>query len=497
MFKQLFLTVFIFLFQQKNYAQENIGLSDHHLFLKQVEVDLEESKHLTSLAYYPEAYDKIWNALIASDSLNNPKIKYKAYKNLSLLYSIFHQKNKAIAAVDSMFVYATELGYLEEAKEKANLYYTAALTYRMNNKYSLAKEYVAISEQILDSLQSPFDDKIYVLTEKAHVNTLTGNYDASEKILTQFLKQLSDKHDYMSIVYSMLGDLYSKKEDKEKALFFYDKSLKLISENNTRIGLKVDMLEKASKLNSELGNYKLAFEQMTNSKILGDSLFGSQSVRNKQLFEIKDSYRMSIIQNKRIQKEQELQLIKTQKEKLNAQLIFSIILVVLTITTSIFGIRLIRKKHLIEKKLERERAQVEVEIKKKELAVTALQLMEKDKLLEEIKKGLKEIKRDKDDTFVEQIKSTIKINATKTWEEFETRFVQVNSSFYESLGKKHSNLSRNELKLCALIKLNFSTKEMAQLLGVSADSVNKARYRLRKKLSLHRDDNLVTYINSI
>ena len=69
--------------------------------------------------------------------------------------------------------------------------------------------------------------------------------------------------------------------------------------------------------------------------------------------------------------------------------------------------------------------------------------------------------------------------------------------FYESLGKKHTNLSRNELKLCALIKLNFSTKEMSQLLGVSTDTVNKARYRLRKKLELQREDNLFTYISSI
>ena len=214
------------------------------------------------------------------------------------------------------------------------------------------------------------------------------------------------------------------------------------------------------------------------------------------LIEIKDSYRKSIIANNRIKKEQELKLVNAEKEKLNAQLLFSILLIVISIIASVIVIKLLRNKHQVEKRLAKERAKAEIEIKKKELAVTALQLIEKDKLLEEIKKGLDDVNKDGSNS-VEKIKSTIKVNSAKTWEEFETRFIQVNSSFYESLGNKHKNLSRNELKLCALVKLNFSTKEMAQLLGISADSVNKARYRLRKKLDLQRDENLVTYINSI
>ncbi|NIJ43919.1 DNA-binding CsgD family transcriptional regulator [Wenyingzhuangia heitensis] len=465
--------------------------------MKKIEIDLKYSKQLITIANYPEAYDKIWDALIASDSLKNPVIKYKAYQNLSLLYSIFYKNKKAISAIDSMFLYAYKSNVLKNINIKSDLYYTAALTYRMNENYSEAKRNLDISEHLLDSINSTFNRKIYVLTEKAHMYTLTNKYEESEKILTKILKEISEGHNYASIIYSMLGDLYVKKNESLKALTFYNKSLKIISKQHKRIGLQVSLLEKAAKINHQLENYKLAYQQVNESKVLGDSLFGSQSIQNKQLFEIKDSYRNTLVKNNKIKKEQELKLIKAEKEKLNLQLIFSVVLVVITILVSFFGIRLTRKKMVVEKKLLTERANAELEIKKKELAVTALQLIEKDKLLEEIKKGLEEIKRDKDDTFVEQIKSTINVNSAKTWEEFETRFIQVNNSFYESLGQKHTNLSRNELKLCALVKLNFSTKEMSQLLGVSADSVNKARYRLRKKLELKRDDNLVTYINSI
>ncbi|ARV15904.1 hypothetical protein [Polaribacter sp. SA4-12] len=459
--------------------------------------ELEKSKELTSIANYPEAYDTVWNVLITADSIQDSTIKYQAYQRLSVLYSIFNKKEEAISAIDSVFHYVKDLKEYQDLKIRSSIYYSAALTYRMNNKYVKAKEFLKISEQLLDSLQVSIPNKIYIYTEKAHLQTLTGNLIEAERLLNNISQQITPQHEYASIVYSMLGDLYLQKEDKNKAFFFFNKSLKNISEQKTRLGLRVGLLSKVSKINEQLGNYKLAYQQINESKILSDSLFGSKSDRNNRLFEIKDSYRKSIIENNKIKKEQELKLIKAQKEKLNLQLLFSIILIGFIILGAFLGVRLLRKKHAVEKKLAIERINSEIEIKKKELAVTALQLIEKDKVLAEIKKGLNDVKKHKDDDAVEKIKRTIKVSSLKTWKEFETRFIQVNSSFYESLGKKHSNLSRNELKLCALIKLNFSTKEMSQLLGVSTDTVNKARYRLRKKLELQREDNLFTYISSI
>ncbi len=462
---------------------------------KAIQQNLKVAKEYTSQANYPKAYDKLWEVLILSDSLQSNEAKYLAYKNLSQLYSIFYEKEKAFTAIDSMFVYANKAGVLKQAYTKSNLYYAAALTYRMNNEFTKASRYLRVSEHLLDSLHSSFNDRLYVLTEKAHLYTLTKNYSASEQLLMQIAPKISETHHYASIVNSMLGDLYVQKGANRKALQYFNKTLEILSKQKNRVGLKVDLLEKTAKLNEKLGNYKTALKQLTQSKALGDSLFGGQSERNKQLFEINDAYRKSIAVHKRSKKEQELRLIKAEKEKLNLQLLFAIVLLALSGVATVVVLRLIRKKHKADKQLAIERAQAEIDIKKKELAVTALQLMEKDKLLAEIKKGLDAVKREENKQSVAQLKSTINVNTAKTWEEFETRFVQVNSSFYKSLGKKHANLSRSELKLCALIKLNFSTKEMAQLLGISADSVNKARYRLRKKMELSRDANLVSYIN--
>ena len=82
------------------------------------------------------------------------------------------------------------------------------------------------------------------------------------------------------------------------------------------------------------------------------------------------------------------------------------------------------------------------------------------------------------------------------WEEFEVRFKQVYSTFYEKLRIDFPDLTPSELKLCALLRLNLSTKEICELSGQRPSSLDVARYRLRKKLGLSNSPvNLVTFLS--
>ena len=76
----------------------------------------------------------------------------------------------------------------------------------------------------------------------------------------------------------------------------------------------------------------------------------------------------------------------------------------------------------------------------------------------------------------------IKQNTEKhVWEEFELHFEQVHESFYVSLNQKHPELTSRDRRLCALLKLNLNSKEIAQITGQSFKSIENARTRLRKK----------------
>jgi DNA-binding CsgD family transcriptional regulator len=88
------------------------------------------------------------------------------------------------------------------------------------------------------------------------------------------------------------------------------------------------------------------------------------------------------------------------------------------------------------------------------------------------------------------------LESEKDWDEFRMYFEKVHSSFFEKMKQQHPDLTQSDLKLCALISLNLSMKEMAELMGISPESVKMARHRLRKKLNLATEDNLTEFIAS-
>ena len=77
---------------------------------------------------------------------------------------------------------------------------------------------------------------------------------------------------------------------------------------------------------------------------------------------------------------------------------------------------------------------------------------------------------------------------SRTWEEFEYRFQQIHSGFYDRLKKSHPDLTLNERRLCAFLKLDMTTKEISDITGQSNSAVSMARIRLRRKLGLTNTD---------
>ena len=80
------------------------------------------------------------------------------------------------------------------------------------------------------------------------------------------------------------------------------------------------------------------------------------------------------------------------------------------------------------------------------------------------------------------------------WHEFEIRFTQVHESFYTKLDQEFPDLTKTERKLCALLKLGMSSKEIATITMIRPESVDTARSRLRKKLGLTGEDDLCEFL---
>jgi hypothetical protein len=115
-------------------------------------------------------------------------------------------------------------------------------------------------------------------------------------------------------------------------------------------------------------------------------------------------------------------------------------------------------------------------------------LIRKNELLSQIKEEVESKVKEKSDSIVRLIDKNI--STSHDWKVFETNFNQVHESFLKKLQHDYPVLSHGDLKLAAYLRMNLSTKEIAQLLNITIRSVELKRYRLRKKLDISSDENL-------
>ena len=157
---------------------------------------------------------------------------------------------------------------------------------------------------------------------------------------------------------------------------------------------------------------------------------------------------------------------------------------------------------LREKELE-----IEVYFKNTELTSYTINFMKRNEILDELKLTTESIiksvnQNEANDRVVgnlNKLKRTIinNLSADKDWEDFKLYFENVHHNFFTALKYNFPDLTNSDLKLCSFSRLNFNIKETANILGVSPESIKKSRYRLRKKLNMGTNDDLLEFLMKI
>lgn len=150
--------------------------------------------------------------------------------------------------------------------------------------------------------------------------------------------------------------------------------------------------------------------------------------------------------------------------------------------------------------LKEEKMQSELQSVNNLLAASTMNLVVKNEFIEAIKEELKTVKQKGKNVetkqalerIVKEIDTTLRLQ--EDWEQFEYHFDKVHRDFLTRLRADYPDLSPNEQKLCAFLRLNLNTKDIANLLHISLRGVEVARYRLRKKLDLDKGQNLSKFI---
>jgi tetratricopeptide (TPR) repeat protein len=471
------------------------------------------------------AYKALDNMAQVSAAMNNKAIALRSLGRYNECLEIHMESLKLKEAIgdtqESIAISYWNIGNIQgdiENYDISNVYYNKAKV--IFEKLNLTDDVESVNDNIAINLSNMGEyEKAIPLFLKAveynkannYNNDLAGAYDNLGSAYSNldrldtaeayFKKSLEISKHYgetslIGLNYRHLAELYNKKEDYTKALTYIKEALKIAEETGTRKKLIGDLLE-TSKAYAGLGRYKKAYEYHVDYHKLHDEILNKENI--EKMNELEVQYQTEKKEKELIIKQNKIDLLEARKQKAeNEKLFLSISLIgALALAIAIvYGFR----QRIRRNKIEREKLDNDLAFKEKELTTHALHLAHKNEVLLDLKAKLKELKSDSPNSrnYQEVINCiNLDINNDNNWNQFRSYFEDVHTDFNSKIIHKYPEVSHNDLRLMSLLKMNLSSKEIANILNISVEGVKKARYRLRKKLNLSTEDSLQELILSL
>ncbi|MEG1762379.1 MAG: tetratricopeptide repeat protein [Bacteroidales bacterium] len=418
--------------------------------------------------HYKLAEEYLLKSLHIYKVQNNPRGLYIVYSNLGGTSLEQGKHEEALT-----YCYEVHKIVLHEKYEGSEQIYSSinlAIAYQNLKKYDLAEKY------LLDAWEMAKRKKYvhlesYILSNYADNLYLQGKYDQALKATQEVVLQCR------------------KEGVKNREMW----ALKLLS----------NIYEKQ-------GNLAMSLKYLKQGNALFDTIYAKET--DEKILSLKfqfDNYKAT---QEICMKEKNLQLYKEQVAKRNLWIAFLLLLSIVFGIAIVFMVKRIllqcRVNNLMKermskmqeggnKHIEEIKTKLEQELnsKNKELASNALLLLKFNELSSTLTTKVKALKvnfalKGKEKLLLSEMESILKdFVPIQSWNEFKVYFEQVDGGFFKHLEQSYPNLTPNEQRLCALIRLNLNTKEIASLTNRSFKSVEMAKLRLRKKLALTTDEN--------
>ena len=492
---------------------------------------LECSMHLAEIyndmIKYDLAVDYAIKTVSFAAELKDRKSLAGAYRILGVVYMyIGDYEASSENLFSSLKIYDEE----QYKQGKARVLSNIGTFYFLNENYGKSLEYILksidISKEIMDTVGISVN-----YNNMATCYASMGLFEDVKKYINEaiLLNEKLGLKLQVGVNYQNLGKFYMENQMYDSALFFLRKAETIYLNEKGSVYLPNIYID-FSEYYKKTGNQKMhadyalmAFQlskknNLKRSKIASAELlydfYISQNDFEKACrfgsirYQLRDSLKLmeSMVKISRLefqyQNEQKEIFRKSQQQKRDIIILFVVIVLILCtlLLLLLFTKQKVKNKNI---QLEQQRLQDEVEFKNKELTTNVMDVIKKNELLSEIEGHLIEISRKttNKETKTEIFNLTKEIEqsmGTRIWEEFEKRFSSVHNSFYNKLIEKYPSLTPNELKLCAFLRLNLTSKDISQLTGQQISAIEVARYRIRKKLNINNTEtNLVIFLSQI
>lgn len=301
--------------------------------------------------------------------------------------------------------------------------------------------------------------------------------------------------------YRTLAMYYIGLGNRTKALEYLYKGLDL-ARSVGNISLQSFLIEKLFTEYDKTDNSDSALKYHIILKALNDTMNNEETQRELTRIELTSQFN----------EKENLRKIEQKRKEVQYLAIGVSMLLLLAIISLLFLLSQNRLKRLrLEKdnanlasenlKLEKAVLKQELDLRNKELTTNVMYLVQKNEYITDIAERVISIKKNLTDTnsnVINKLISDLQSNSDdKVWKEFEIRFQEVHQDFYSRLNARFPDLTPNEKKLAAFLRLNMTTKDISAITFQSPDSIKIARSRLRKKLGLPQEANIIAFLENV
>ena len=471
-------------------------------------------------------YVDLLNNYVKIDTTKALRLVYHANKaNLENLQGNFFQ-----AAVN--YHKAIDLTESSEKLKLVTLYHNLASMYLDMDYLDKAKTYIDSSLVITSFDKYPN----YLYNSLGIIQTKTKSYKEAEKTYQTIIRITKEKKipGLLAQSYANYGNLKRREGNYTEALHYIQLSDSLCNEMGINFGILINKINRAEvyydqkKYNEAASTLKLIeneikrFDMVAINKgyyelsyriydALGNTNLANTYyrayIKNKETFTgdlprtVISEWELSRERERRIQlNAQQIQLVLQQKQ---TYYLFAIVIILIVLGVMMVYF-MVKKKHLLRQeqlKLKHQKTAFELEIKSKELLIKSLKdisiQQSKSSIKEDLDSVLKELPSEYNTKFK---RLNTKLTASEPdafLVDFENRFIGVYEVFYEKLKLITTDLTPNELILCAMLRLNYTSKEIAYLTNRTVRTIENSRSILRKKLQLNTEANLQQFIMSL
>jgi tetratricopeptide (TPR) repeat protein len=457
---------------------------------------------------YHKAHQALYTGLRIAEETHDSAFLWSYFNNLGSHYIALMDYRQAIGYLNrSNIVYNT----LTEGQKKfslASVFNNLGICY-LNLKELDSALYYFHKALLFPEMKTDLYGRFNLLNNLGEVAFQKGNFEDALNYFTisgQILDSMQGRFEggtqlLFAYHYNNLGNIYLARKEYSMARHFFSKALVSNTLSNEMV-INANAYEGLSKVYESENNQAAALEYFKKFTLARDSL--QMKARDHEITRLTLEYQFEQNLNQK-----QLEIDRNEFRHRRRELVYTILIIVILASLLILFLlyRLqwnrTRRHHLEEKavRLENEKISEELDYRNKELTTNVLYLLKKNELIMSISRKLADVMEKLDKEDAEKMRGIIaeldKITIDNTWDEFELRFKEVHTEFYNRLVNQYPDLTAQELRICAFLRLNMTNKEIAAITFQSTDSLKTARYRLRKKLGIERDENLVSFLTRI